>query len=129
MKREEEIEQAAYDICEETPCDYHIFIKGAQWADEHPITGEQIVAMKGHIQFLERKLAECDKMYRELQQQSPWISVGDRLPEQGQFIVAYGHYREDSEDSWYGLGKYKVSGATFEGMKYWIPIPELPKGE
>lgn len=79
MKREEEIKQAAFERDCENDFDSNNgrlgFEEGAQWADEHPISGEQIAAMKNEIKFLKRKLVECDKMYRELQNKNPWISV------------------------------------------------------
>lgn len=63
-----------------------------------------------------------------------WISVKDRLPELGQRVIAtngiivgeaylYGHNREF----------YRPYGESWEivlgPVTYWMPMPELPKGE
>lgn len=58
-----------------------------EWADEHPISGEQIAAMKNEIKFLKRKLVECDKMYRELQNENPWRDAKKDPPKDGEWCL------------------------------------------
>jgi len=52
---------------------------------------------------------------------NPWISVNDRLPEEGQHIVMYDSAYDD-----YGTIYYPEPYIT-DNMDYWMPIPDIPK--
>ena len=56
-----------------------------------------------------------------------WISVNDRLPEQGEEAICI------AADGDMMIGKYTELGwmfpCYFEELTHWMPIPEPPKGE
>lgn len=56
-----------------------------------------------------------------------WISVDDRLPEQGEKAICI------DADGDMMIGKYTEWGwmfpCYFEDLTHWMPIPEPPKGE
>ena len=56
-----------------------------------------------------------------------WISVNDRLPEQGEEAICI------AADGDMMIGKYTEWGwmfpCYFEDLTHWMPIPEPPKGE
>ncbi len=66
----------------------------------------------------------------ELVQQ--WISVKDRLPENGKKVLVY--CKENKND--YEIGAYSdtymgffVRQTWYENITHWMPLPEPPKGE
>ena len=79
------------------------FEAGAKWADEHP--------------------------------KSPWISVKERLPKIGEKVLLNFEsvispktgVLEECKGRIYWRFRYFT--LTFEDVDYWMPIPELPKGE
>ena len=56
-----------------------------------------------------------------------WISVNDRLPEQGEEAICI------AADGDMMIGKYTEWGwmfpCYFEELTHWMPVPEPPKGE
>lgn len=65
-----------------------------------------------------------------------WISVKDRLPDEGQFVIMY-----FARQNGYNIGDYKLAN-TWQGKKlkfvpfnswwddavtHWMPLPEPPK--
>ena len=60
---------------------------------------------------------------------SKWIPVTERLPENGQTVLAY--YQDTSIDTTrYSNGFSMVlSNGAFVRVTHWMPLPELPKGE
>ena len=65
---------------------------------------------------------------------SEWISVDERLPENGQEVLAYrGDFRGDMMNTYtyIGTGKWEDDygyrgSAKHEGITHWIPMPEPP---
>lgn len=63
-----------------------------------------------------------------------WISVKDRLPEEGQMILVYFSGLSDSQGMRFGT--WKAEGLEFARMRdelfadasYWMPLPDPPKG-
>ena len=103
-----------------------LLLQVADWCDEHPISGEQIAAMKNEIKFLKRKLDECDKMYRELQNKNPWISVEERLPEEGKdILLSY----DDGNIVRLGCVRIGVINFIKNHIQYYMCWMETPKPE
>ena len=157
MTREEEIKQAATQIAKEWYCgpedEFHSEVEKLEemgkWVDEHPISGEQIIAMKNEIKYLKRKLIECDKMYRELQNENPWRDAKKELPPK--FIDDKGIiYNESipvavrvSGSKYWHMAEYYydtkewiceenntyVIRDGYGTVTHWMPIPKLTKGE
>lgn len=73
---------------------------------------------------LEWKQKEIELARRHARQ---WISVEDRLPEQGEEAICI------AADGDMMIGKYTEWGwmfpCYFEELTHWMPIPEPPKGE
>lgn len=61
-----------------------------------------------------------------------WISVKDRLPEQGVFVLAYRPDACFDKQKVTKLNRFRVAGAewSFGGIEmvtHWMPLPEPPK--
>ena len=73
---------------------------------------------------LEWKQKEIELARRHARQ---WISVEDRLPEQGEEAICI------AADGDMMIGKYTEWGwlfpCYFEDLTHWMPVPEPPKGE
>ena len=61
-----------------------------------------------------------------------WISVKDRLPENGKKVLVY--CKENKND--YEIGAYSdtyrgffVRQTCYENITHWMPLPQTPKGE
>lgn len=129
MTREEEI-IAEYEAAENrklSNSEKEFILNVLQWADEHPISGEQIAAMKNEIKFLKRKLAECDKMYRELQNKNPWK---EGLPtEDGEYLVECGYYKCGELHAWHKTLYWKhdewINECLGDFVLRWMPIPSV----
>lgn len=87
-------------------------------------------SVKSEIELL--KLAK-------LGQQMQWVSVADRLPDEGQSVdiwvaKGYGHpgrsadviYREDDGERWFEIGDMTFD---LEEVSHWMPLPPSPKEE
>lgn len=98
---------------------YKAYIAGAQ-------------SMLPKIEELKKQLAECDKMYRELQQQSPWINAEVRLPKENQLVIIHTKCNNTYLIKYNAHTNQSMEGNFIFGsgyVDYWMPIPELPKGE
>ena len=62
-----------------------------------------------------------------------WISVKDRLPEEGRAILVYCPQYKNQYCAFLTDGTWMifcdVSIICKEDVKYWMPLPEPPKGE
>jgi hypothetical protein len=67
---------------------------------------------------------------------SEWISVDNRLPEEGEYVLVYDGNLPLSGKPMYEIASYRsfANAATFvsgpyslQGIKYWMPLPEPPK--
>jgi hypothetical protein len=64
---------------------------------------------------------------------SEWISVKDRLPENGQRVLCYNKYMyvKDYDCVFYD-GDFNWTGSRIgqiEGVTHWMPLPKPPKGK
>lgn len=132
MTREEEL-IAEYEAAENRKLsngEKEFILNVLQWADEHPISGEQIAAMKNEIKFLKRKLVECDKMYRELQNKNPWRDAETDPPKDGKPVIGidkYGvitQYEYSPEEKIWSMGMF-ISDAP----EYWVPTISVEGGK
>ena len=62
-----------------------------------------------------------------------WISVSDRLPEDGIRVLTYADnsamFVASRDDGWYvDTGEYYYS-SPFTNITHWMPLPEPPKEE
>lgn len=83
-------------------------------------------------------MTEQEKTYKQLfdsgyqcgieDAQPKWISVKDRLPEEGQYVLIYSNYV-----SGYGIRISQYFHNRFSmgntDTTHWMPLPEPPKGE
>lgn len=121
------------------------FIAGAHSSNEE--AKELQLAYNNLVNSFNERGRELAKASQELNKlRNPWISVEDRLPEEGQQILeAYtmectesglksfdeeilfscyrGKFVCDGKETNYGIGKSKST------THHWMPIPELKKGE
>ena len=63
-----------------------------------------------------------------------WISVKDRLPEQGQQVLIYSRYDFCEVALYIGIpGKWRVTWnhdmLDADSVTHWMPLPQPPKGE
>lgn len=60
---------------------------------------------------------------------SEWISVNDRMPEEGENVLTYGA-RPFYDVFYINRLINKESGEwLYDGVTHWMPLPEPPKGE
>lgn len=64
---------------------------------------------------------------------NPWVSVEERLPEDGDMCLAYVDgeillcsFLSDEEEGQFDVEGYRVTYDK-EMVSYWMPIPEIPK--
>ncbi|MBQ7737014.1 MAG: DUF551 domain-containing protein [Oscillospiraceae bacterium] len=75
------------------------------------------------IESLDRFLGIAENCYNELEYNQPrWISVAERLPEDGEYVLAY------SESDGLMLVEARHRFSAWE-VTHWMPLPEPPKEE
>lgn len=110
---------------------YNAYITGAYSRDE------EIVGYQSQINMMADTLQQCMDELNKLR--NPWISVKERLPEKIEnkgvsknvFVTwsdgtrgeAYYNYKE------YKAPRWEIKGVGIMKPAYWMPIPELKKGE
>ena len=84
----------------------------------------------------QRQLAEWLKELRQLREQTRWIPVSERLPEENKTVIAstkYGVYPEAKYTKEYGWEWAYEAGADYwrdlEDVTAWMPLPERYKIE
>lgn len=142
MDRQEQIMEAARKCPKHNSscnnAEYLAFINGAEWADQHPTP---------------QKLADAyvSGFVDAIEQPSPWISVEERLPENGDFVLAMSE-TTNADGVFRGFLACKYTGGKFlheirysfsdsNGVFYkmsnemivfdithWMPIPPIEKG-
>ncbi len=58
-----------------------------------------------------------------------WISVDERLPEIGMYLIATGRYLEEVPVGWYdgSCWSWGFDDAEIDDVTHWMPLPEPPK--
>lgn len=79
-----------------------------------------------YIRQLEQRIVEADKTY------SHWISVKERLPENGQKIIAAfcGSGGQVADQAIYSNGEFDFASWAYvwaDNITHWMPLPEPPK--
>lgn len=81
-----------------------------------------------YIRQLEQRLVEADKTYPR------WIGVGERLPENGQKVIAA--FRDSGgwivDQARYGNGEFDFASWAYvwaDNITHWTPLPEPPEVE
>lgn len=81
-----------------------------------------------YIRQLEQRIVEADKTYPR------WIGVGERLPENGQKIIAA--FRDSggqvADQARYSNGEFDFASWAYvwaDNITHWMPLPEPPKEE
>ena len=138
MTREEQIREAAkkttglfsyrngYSTAEDA------FIAGAEWADANPCTPDMVVKIP------ERSREEIKELLANWKgtivvgddiSLSPWISVEDRLPDDGVLVIVA--YRWVLGEILYASDVFHIDYGweDYDDIVAWMPIPQLPKGE
>lgn len=68
-----------------------------------------------------------NKRISSIKPKSEWISVKDRLPEEGENVLTYGA-RPFYDVVYVNRLIDKKNGEwLYDGVTYWMPLPELPK--
>ena len=108
MIRKEEIRKAASEYIVNNSIDEYIqisdckdsFIEGAKWADNHP--------------------------------KSPWINSKNKLPTKGGCYLCFDENHYISTFAFNGnrwINTATLFDVSLDVVKYWMPIPKLPKDE
>lgn len=72
-----------------------------------------------------RMLNQAAKRLKELDQEQKWIPVTERLPEQGQEVIAYsGNILSPSV---FAYKFWRKDYDTWVHVTHWMPLPEPPK--
>ena len=65
-----------------------------------------------------------------------WISVKDRLPEEGETVLVFGYWHEKFQPLMCYLSPHRkgewfttVAGQHVYTVTHWMPLPQPPKGE
>ena len=81
-----------------------------------------------YIRQLDQRIVEADKTYPR------WIGVGERLPENGQKIIAA--FRDSggqvADQARYSNGEFDFASWAYvwaDNITHWMPLPEPPKEE
>ncbi len=85
---------------------------------------ENHVALMKELMWQTRELKERYRMAKEKSRQSTWVSVDERLPEEGQSILAHSLK--------YGMQNVSITldvrgYMTWQEVTHWMSIPELPE--
>lgn len=65
-----------------------------------------------------------------------WISVNDRFPDEGKYVLVYDGNRNLDDVPFYEIAAYRIfnNGAHFisscyslQNIKFWMPLPSPPK--
>ena len=59
---------------------------------------------------------------------SNWISVKDRLPENGDRVLTYNSFDGICTGRHLGDGRWRVKTSYPDPVTHWMPLPEPPEG-
>ena len=89
-----------------------------------------LINQKNEILMLEGAQYVMSEIMEE--QQTKWISVYDRLPEEGKVVLAFGT-RSSTTGMFQGTQKNRPELWHWKGcikhVSHWMPLPEPPKGK
>lgn len=70
-----------------------------------------------------------DIINRYAQEQSGWVSVKDRLPDEGEeaYMVTDGKYVNITEFDWEEDCFLEIPACALVNITHWMPLPEPPK--
>ena len=114
------------------PVARYFFMRGAQWADANPCMPDKVVKIP------ERSREEIKELLANWKgtlvvgddiSLSPWISVEDRLPDDGVLVIVA--YRWVLGEILYASDVFHIDYGRedYDDIVAWMPIPQLPKGE
>jgi hypothetical protein len=90
-------------------------------------------ALHNHFGLSWEDAAGLRKEIRRIQDASRWISVTERLPEEGTDVLAYQNRGEESRIVPANYGREVWFDCFFDceadHITHWMPLPEPPKGE
>ena len=94
-------------------------------------TAKLLINQKNEIVMLEGAQHVMSEIMGELQ--TKWISVHDRLPEEGKVVLAFGT-RSSTTGMFRGTQKdrpelWHWKGNMVKHVSHWMPLPEPPKGK
>ena len=124
MKREKQIRSAAYEAS----------------MTEETIVREEVIKDGVHVGYKDIKLRDSERpiarlffrkgvKWADANQPSPWISVEDRLPDDGVLVIVA--YRWVLGEILYASDVFHIDYGweDYDDIVAWMPIPQLPKGE
>ena len=88
-----------------------------------------------YVSVLLLEAADAIEVLSKMEKATQWISVTERLPKEGEFVLVYGNLYPNKHDGgviavskrmdwnyWQGFGRER-------NITHWMPLPETPKEE
>lgn len=90
-----------------------------------PTTDLGMLVFLAGYQAAKDQLADADNVMNSPEKPDSWISVKDRLPEDGDEVIVVSNGKPCA--SWHEAGDF--GWAVGGKVTHWMPLPEAPKGE
>ena len=108
------------------PATFDEFAEQYGFKDKHEVytNGSDLIATFRVRQWLDHVEADTNVGYK-----SEWISVKERLPDNGEKVLTVDNEGCMIVASWYKLGGWFLPVCRANPVTHWMPLPDPPKGE